>query len=118
MATRKTENFNRYWGRNSQLIHNYLDKIAQCGVIDIKDVTIYDLAKTECIDHKPNQPLYEFKPYNNNGTKVNNYLDQPMRMPLTFESLAAYLIGRFCEYDNQTAQQWFELVQSTKLSFC
>ena len=90
-------------------------------MIDIKHVTLFDVAKTECIDGNPEQLLYEFELYNNyRRTRITNYLDQPMRSPLTVESLQIFVIDQFAQYSDkrERACQWHSLLVSTKLLFC
>ena len=117
MSSTKTQSLEDYLVTNRILFLSF-DKISRSRMIDIKQVTLFDVAKTECIDGNPEQLLYEFELYNNYGrTRITNYLDQPMRSPLTVESLRNFVIDQFAQYSDRTQTQWNSLIRSIKLLY-
>jgi len=118
MSSTKTQSLEDYLVTNRILFLSF-DKISRSRMIDIKQVTLFDVAKKECIDGDPKQLLYEFEPLNNNRqkTRITNYPDQPMRSPLTVESLRNFVIDEFAQYSDRTQTQWNSLIRSIKLLY-
>jgi len=110
MTPTKTESFPAYLLRNSNIFQNLFDKISENRMIDIEQVTLFDVAK--------NEQLYEYELMNNNrSVKITNYPDQPMRSPLTVESLRFFVIDQAAQYSLKEAKAWATFVKSTKVLF-
>ena len=124
MAPLPIESFQEYIVRNNDIrfYQSYIDRISEKNNIDIEQVTLFDVAKNEYIDDDLEQPLkklykYELSNKQSNKPKIMNYPDQPMRSPLTVESLRNFVNDEYAQYPNRSRIEWRRLIKSTKILY-